>query len=163
MGVWDNLFKRHNVERGKDIENEFKFQSEMQGHEVTRTGIGSDYKRKRVDPFTGRQHTEKWEVKRNNSPLSKRQKKTWGLKVYRSTDTPFGAETRVENRRGEELTRRLDGSYRKARMSDKDPFGIHGMAKRSSRKTSSNDPFGFSALGSSSATRKKKKDPFSLW
>jgi hypothetical protein len=83
MGLFDNMFgkRRNNVERGQEVEDDFKSQSEFQGYEVERTGIGSDHKRSIRDPITGRKRTEVWEEKRNNSPLSERQKKTRGLKV----------------------------------------------------------------------------------
>ena len=150
MGLFDSIFgKRHNVERGKDVEKDFEAQSKMQGYDVERTGIGSDHKRSYRD-FSGKKHTEVWESKRNDSPLSKRQKKTPGLKVYRSYDPspkrPFG-ETRVEDRRGNELQRDI----------------FTGKYKCVPKRQESN-PFDFGFGSSSGQTRKRrKKDDFSFF
>ena len=108
MGIIDFLRAKQQtqVERGQEVEREFKTNKEITGARVKRTGIGSDHKVTYTDAMTGKKRSELWEEKRNNSPLSKRQKQTPGLKVYRrydpSPERPFG-ETRVENRRGDKL------------------------------------------------------------
>ena len=151
LGLFDNLFgKRHNVERGKDVETDFDTQSRMQGYDVKRTGIGSDHKRSYRD-LSGKKHTEVWESKRNDSPLSERQKKKPALKVYRSYDPspkrPFGV-TRVEDRRGNELKRDVfTGKYKRVpKRQESNPFD-----------------FGFSSSSSGQTRKRRKKDDFSFF
>jgi hypothetical protein len=170
MGLFDNLFgKRHNVERGKDVQDEWRMNQDIQGNSYKRRAVGSDYERTVTDPYTGKKHTERWEMKRNNSPLSKRQKQTRGLKVYRSIDTPLGSKVRIENKNGEELERNLfTGKYNKVPKRDSDPFGLNALGGSSSskprRSKANDDPFGVGSMlgsGSGSSKRKRKNDnPF---
>lgn len=146
MGIFD-IFKKTNVERGKEAEDDFRTQSEIQGYKVKRKPIGSDFERSERDPFTGKIHKERWEVKRNSSPLSKRQKATRGLKVARYKDGILGPELRVEDRKGNELRRDVfTGRYQRVRKQDNDPFGINEL------------------LGGSEKPRRgrKRKDPFDI-
>lgn len=164
--MFDKLFGRqNNVERGQEVEHSFKSQAEISGDKVERTGIGSDFKRTRVDPLTGRKTTEYWETKRNNSPVSKRQMKTRGLKVYREIDGPLGPQSRIEDKRGNELQRNMfTGKLERVRKADSDPFGINSMlgggSTSSRRSRKSDDPFGLFGGGSAPKRRRKSKDPF---
>lgn len=169
MGLFDNLFgRRHNVERGQDVEHNFKAQAEMTGDKVERTGIGSDYKRTRIDPLTGRKTTEYWETKRNKSPISKRQMQTRGLKVYRETDGLLGPESRAEDKHGNELQRNIfNGRMERVRKKDKDPFGMNSMfgstSNNKTRRTKSDDPLGFGSMFGGSNTGKRRKKSESDW
>jgi hypothetical protein len=173
MGLFDSLFgKRHNVERGKDVEAEWRANQEIQGNSYKRRAVGSDYERTVTDPYTGRKHTERWEMKRNDSPVSKTQKNTRGLKVYRSYDPspkrPFG-ETKVEDKHGNELERDMfSGKYRKVPKRQSDPFGFNiGNSPKPRRTKANDDPFGVGSMfsGSSSTSKKRRKsdDPFGLF
>jgi hypothetical protein len=172
LGIFD-IFKRSNTERGKEVEDEWRVNQEIQGNNYRRRAIGSDYERTIVDPYTGRRRTERWEMKRNDSPLSETQKKTRGLKVYRSYDPspehPFGG-TRIENSRGEELERNIfTGKYRKVLKKEKDPIGLNTLGKSSSSKSrkskKDDDIFGVGSMfgsSSSQSTSRRNDDPFGV-
>lgn len=52
-------------------------ESSLYGYEVRRTGVGSDYKRRPIEPFGGRRgRWEYKEVKTGGSQLTPRQRKT---------------------------------------------------------------------------------------
>jgi len=171
LGLFDSIFgKRHPVERGKECEDQFRTENEMFGDKIKRTGVGSDFEREKLsDPLTGKTRKEKWEIKRNNSPLSKRQKQTRGLKVARYRDNGFGGfEVSVENRKGEKLEKNLfTGKYEKVPKRQRGPFGLNNStlcgesasSSRSKRHKSNDDLFGFNSnmFGNSSGKRKRKK------
>jgi hypothetical protein len=105
LGLFDNLFgKKHNVERGKEAEDMVKNHYEMQGYEVERTGIGSDYRIRRRNPLTGEiVESRKIEVKRNNSRVSPRQKKERNSTVVRVKDDLFMPSMSEENKRRQRI------------------------------------------------------------
>jgi len=159
LGLFDSIFgKKHNVERGKEVEQDFKAQREIMGEKVERTGIGSDYKITHpANPILGRRkRSEYWDTKRNDSPVSERQKQTRGLKIYRhydpSPERPLG-ETRIENTNGDKLEYDyLKGNYVKAKKQNNDFFS-YGSSTPRKRKSNSWDPF-----GSGSSSRRRNDD-----
>lgn len=169
MGLFDSIFgKKSNVERGREKEDQFRSEREMMGEEVRRTGIGSDFETVHCDPFTGRiSERHKHEIKRNNSPLSKRQKKTRGLIVHRYIDGKdafgIGSQHRVEDKHGNELERDMfTGKYRRK---DRDTFGdmfgagpsSRSLSSKSRRRSSSSDFDSLMGLGGSSNKRNRRK------
>lgn len=96
MGIFDSIVgKKNNVERGKEAEDLVKFQLEIQGKEVIRSGKGSDWIAVDKDIFGRIIKKTPVEVKRNKSQLSKLQKKTKGLKVVRVKDDWLGNPTNI--------------------------------------------------------------------
>ena len=108
MGIFDAFKKKSKEEKekermekiresGKFGEKQFEYDNAL--FELKRTPYGKDYE-KPVTDRNGRRRTESWEVKMNNSPLSKKQKKTKGLWVRRYVMTPHGYERSTEDRSG---------------------------------------------------------------
>lgn len=161
MGFFD-IFKKHNVERGKEAEDHFRNSEEMWGAEIRRKPVGSDFEKIERDPLTGKiTRRERWEVKRNNSPLSERQKKTKGLKVARYKDGIFGPEKTVEDRRGNKLDYDpFTGRYERQKKSEHNMFGESSSSSK--RKSSSADPFGMFGGSNTSKKKRKKSDPYGL-
>jgi len=100
---------------------------------IKRVHHGADYV-KTVRDSAGRVRQEPHEVKKNNSPLSKLQKKTHGLKVDRYVDTPYGPVRKTENRNGEEIKQDpFTGKWKKVRKRDNSGFsgqlGYGGVSK----------------------------------
>jgi hypothetical protein len=161
LGIFDIFRKKqNNVERGREIEDQFENENSILGGGVKRTGIGSDFEKLKRDPLTGRViGKEKWEIKRNNSPLSERQKQTHGLKVYRAIDTPLGQKVRIEDKQGTELVKDWDGRWRRVTERDRDPFGINnlvGSSNSNKGRRNDSDPFGLGSVFGSSEPRKRK-------
>jgi len=162
LGIFDIFRKKkeNNVDRGKEVEDQFRNENTIMGEEVKRTGTGSDFEKLKREPLTGRvTGKEKWEIKRNNSPLSELQKKTHGLKVYRSIDTPLGQKVRIEDKQGNQLVKGWDGRWRKVTERDRDPFGIDslvGSSNSSKRSRNDSDPFGLGSVFGSSEPRRKR-------
>lgn len=68
-----------NIRKGKAAEEQFVMRQRLMGNQVERTGKGSDYRVRRVDPWTGKKGRAKLvEVKSSRtatkSPLQKRTK-----------------------------------------------------------------------------------------
>lgn len=143
-------------ESGKQGERNFEWDNALS--RIKKVHRGRDYD-KYVRDSSGRIRREPHEVKRNNSPLSKVQKKTWGLKVDRYVDTPYGTQKITENRAGERLEQDpLTGKWSKKRKKDRlaSIFGSGSSEgrKRHSRKVK-NDPLA-SLFGSGSSDKRKK-------
>jgi hypothetical protein len=116
---------------GKDGEEQFRRDKAFSN--IERKHHGKDFEEK-VRDYDGKTRKIPWEVKRNNSPLSPKQKKTRNLHVRRYVDTPYGVESRTEDKHGNKLEHNiLSGKYEKV------------------KKTNS-----FSLFGSDSNTKKKK-------
>lgn len=141
---------------------------------VKRVHHGADYV-KTVRDSAGRIRKEPHEVKRNNSPLSKKQKKTWGLKVDRYSNTQYGfVEKRTYNRFGDEIHQDpLTGRWSKVKKRDNNPLGmkttsnnLFGSNTRSNKNRSNdfgsgiNNMFGFGS--SSSSKRSRRNDNYGL-
>lgn len=136
MGIVDSVFgKRSTVERRKDVEEDVKWQSEMQRYEVKRSGTRPNQERTYQDPDTGRQHIEAEESKRNNSLVSPRQRKTRGLKEYRSNDTRYGREVRVEDKNGKRLGCDIfTVRHKKSLKRQSNRFGINSIFENNASK-----------------------------
>jgi len=159
MGFTDFFRKKTNVDRGKEIEKQFEAEQAWSGKKLKRTGRGSDYKTINRDIFTGKKNIEYWEVKRNNSRLSKLQKKTKNLKVYRARDTPLGNEVTVEDKRGNRLVKDWSGKWQKEKKNNENSwFGSNNSTKK--KKTKQNDSLSKMFGSSSSGGRKKSSDSF---
>lgn len=84
MSILDELHKTRkrltlegNKMRGSMAEQSYATSRTLQGYDVRRTGRGSDYVERKVDPFTGyRGPPTQVEIKTGKSPLSDLQKKT---------------------------------------------------------------------------------------
>ena len=103
--MWD-LFKRskkqrkreileQNRENGKHAEDMYRREADLYGIDYKRTGKGHDFEEKRYDWQTGKTRKVKVEVKSNDAPLSKLQKKTRkknpkNYEVRRYNTSPFG-------------------------------------------------------------------------
>ena len=128
MGIFDSMRKLTKKEKSKErMENiresgkqgERNFERDNIFSKIKRVHHGADYE-VTVRDSAGRERTEKHEVKRNNSPLSKLQKKTHGLKVDRYEKTPLGDVRKTYNRNGDELKKDpLTGKWNKVRKRDK--------------------------------------------
>ncbi len=128
MGIFDSVRKLTKKEKNKERmqkiresgkDGEKTFENENMLSNVKRTYTGSDYE-VTVRDSSGRIRKEKWEVKKNNSPLSKRQKETHGLKVKRYRDTPYGKESTIEDRYGNEYKQDVvTGKTTRVRKRDK--------------------------------------------
>ncbi len=84
-----------NKMRGKMGEDTYKMQSQMAGKEVQRTGRGSDFRERKVDPWTGKKGPWKLvEVKSSaTAPVSHLQKKgirSGKVKLVRPGPLGFG-------------------------------------------------------------------------
>ncbi|MGY5143199.1 MAG: hypothetical protein ACW9XH_01835 [Candidatus Nitrosopumilus sp. bin_32a] len=163
MGFFD-AFKKHsgnisNKERmrkirqsGKDGEEQFR--RDKMFSNIERRHHGKDFVEKKTD-WTGKTHETPWEVKRNNSPLSPKQKRTRNLHVRRYVDTPYGVESRTEDKHGNKLEHNmLSGKYEKVKKSNTFSwFGSDSSTKKQKSTRSSYD----SLFGSSSSGKKKSK------
>ena len=103
--MWD-IFKRskkqrkrdileQNRENGKHAEDMYRREADLYGIDYKRTGKGHDFEEKRYDWQTGKTRKVKAEVKSNDAPLSKLQKKTRkknpkNYEVRRYSTSPFG-------------------------------------------------------------------------
>ena len=103
--MWD-IFKRskkqrkrdileQNRENGKHAEEMYRREADLYGIDYKRTGKGHDFEEKRYDWQTGKTRKVKVEVKSNDAPLSKLQKKTRkknpkNYEVRRYSTSPFG-------------------------------------------------------------------------
>lgn len=82
MGLFDELKRWSNrmdndrkQYKGKLAEDGYSWSRSLQSYEIKRTGVGSDFKERKVDWMTGKK--EPWtkvEVKSGNSTLTKRQR-----------------------------------------------------------------------------------------
>ena len=119
---------RDNAAKGKQWEDQVKFNHEMRGEKVERTGYGHDFKVTKTDPWTGKRTAEYIEAKTGNAKLSKLQKKK---------KKQMGSRYKVE--------RDSDGFGGDLFGGSGDLFGGSDMfskkPKRSRRKK--NDPFGW--------------------
>jgi len=139
-------------ERGKETERWSEQDNAFSPYR--KTHVGADYV-KTVHDSAGRERKEPHEVKRNNSPLSKKQKKTRGLKVDRYFDTQYGVERRTYNRAGEELKKDpLTNKWEKVRKRDSSRWSsLLGSNTPSRPKKSSS--FNDNIWGSSPSSKKK--------
>src|SRR4029077_13670449 len=120
-------------ESGKFGEEQFR--NENAFSDIKKRHHGRDFDKTMTD-YRGRKRTERWEVKRNNSPLSEKQKKTWGLKIRRYVDTEYGfVESRTEDRNGNRLEQdAFTGKWKKAKKHQDNlgnMFGTGSLVKRS--------------------------------
>jgi|APSaa5957512535_1039671.scaffolds.fasta_scaffold03375_13 hypothetical protein len=128
MGIFDSVRKLTKKEKSKERmekiresgkQGERNFERDNTFSKIKRVHHGADYE-VTVRDSAGRERTEKHEVKRNNSPLSKLQKKTHGLKVDRYEKTPLGDVRKTYNRNGDELKKDpWTGKWNKVRKKDK--------------------------------------------
>jgi hypothetical protein len=147
MGFFDCLKGNSDNDRMRKIREsgrfgEDQFRNENAFSDIKRRHHGRDFD-KPVRDSRGRTRIEKWEVKRNNSPLSEKQKKTRGLKVRRYVDTKYGfVEGRTEDKNGNRLEQDVfTGKWKKAKKQDNfsNMFGSSSSEPRRSR----NNNFGF--------------------
>jgi hypothetical protein len=149
-------------ESGKDGERHFEQDNAFS--EIKRVHHGADYV-KPVRDSAGRIRNEPHEVKRNNSPLSKLQKKTHGLKVDRYVDTPYGTVKKTYNRNGDQIKQdAFTGKWQKVKKRDSSGFDSMFGAGGSSRSRSNQNGFG-SGLGDmfGSGSSKRKRSSSNSW
>ncbi|MDE1845158.1 MAG: hypothetical protein KGI10_07515 [Thaumarchaeota archaeon] len=127
--MFDVFKKPTNVDRGNEAEDAAKSYLSWRHQKIRRTGRGSDYEGIDVDPFTGKVTKTPYEVKRNDSRLSKKQRRTRGLKVIRVRDDFLGNPTNISEER-------KDGSRIGNRYDDILGFGHN---KKPSRKKTRNE------------------------
>jgi hypothetical protein len=100
-------------ESGKD--GELYFEQDNALANIERVHHGADYERT-VHDSAGRERKVPYEVKRNNSPLSKLQKKTRGLRVVKYINTPYGKVKKMYDRFGNEKEENpLNGKFERVR------------------------------------------------
>lgn len=159
---------------GKDGEEQFRQDKFLSN--IERRHHGKDFVEKEKD-WTGKTHETPWEVKRNNSPLSPKQKRTRNLHVRRYVDTPYGVESRTEDKHGNRLEHNIfSGKWEKVKnrpnlfglssndsskpKKRKSSSSIWGSPKKSSSKKKSDNIWGTSGssslFGSSSPSKRKK-------
>lgn len=126
--MFDIFKKRTNVDRGNEAEDVAKSYLSWRHREVRRTGKGSDYEGVDVDPFTGKERKTPYEVKRNDSRLSNKQRRTRNLKVIRVRDDFLGNPTNISEERKDGS--RIGNQYDNI-------LGL-GHGKKSSRKKTRN-------------------------
>ena len=168
MGFFDRVKKLTKKEKMEKIresgkQGEKNFERDNMFSKVKRVYHGADYEVEVRDSI-GRIRKEKHEVKRNNSPLSKLQKKTHGLKVDRYEETPFGDVKKTYNRNGDELKKDpLTGKWSKVKKRDKSVLTsfFESQSSRKPKKSSRSSMDSF--WGSSSSKRKSKKKSDSIW
>ena len=163
MGFLDNLRKKltkkeRTEERMQKIresgkQGERNFERDNTFSKIKRVYHGADYE-VTVRDSAGRERKEKHEVKRNNSQVSKLQKKTHGLKVDRYEKTLFGDVHKTENRNGDEIKKDpMTGKWKKVRKRDSSVFG--GLSSSgSSNKPKTNTGF---------STTKPKRNSLKIW
>lgn len=141
---------------------EDQFRNENAFSEIRRRHHGRDFD-KPVRDSMGRTRNEPWEVKRNNSPLSEKQKKTRGLKVRRYVDTEYGfVEARTEDKNGNRLEQDMfTGKWKKAKK--RDSFGTMFGVSSSESKRRRNSDYKFGSgidnmFGKRSSSRKKSNE-----
>lgn len=145
-------------ESGKEGEKHFEIDNSLS--EYKRTGHGSDYE-KTVYDSAGRKRKEPHEIKRNNSRLSKLQKKTRGLKVDRYVDTGYGVSKKTEDRFGNELEQDpLTRKWKKMKKRNNNYVlgNVFGSSSTKKRRKKSND-YGFNVdniFGSGSRKKRRK-------
>lgn len=125
----DIFRKPTNVDRGNEAQDVAKSYLSWRHQKVRRTGIGSDYEGVDVDPFTGKEKKTPYEVKRNDSRLSDKQRRTRNLRVIRVRDDFLGNPTNISEER-------KDGS-RVGNQYD-NILGLNTV-KKSTRKKTRND------------------------
>lgn len=141
-------------ESGKQGERHFEYDNALSRYK--RVHQGADYV-KYVRDSAGRTRKEPHEVKRNNSPLSKKQKKTWGLKVDRYIDTPYGVEKVTENRAKERLKQDpLTGKWHKVRK--RDTSGLSSFLGTSSTKKQKQSKSIYDSFWGSNSKRKSRNN-----
>ncbi len=161
MGFFDAFKKRSgnisNKERmrkirqsGKDGEEQFR--RDKMFSNIERKHHGKDFVEKETD-WTGKTREIPWEVKRNNSPLSPKQKRTRNLHVRRYVDTPYGVESRTEDKHGNKLEHNmLSGKYEKVKKRNNVLSWFSSDSTTKKRKSNSFD----NLFGSGSSSKPKK-------
>ena len=150
---------------GKD--GEAQFERDKMFSNIKRKPHGRDYDEYQTD-WSGKTRRIPWEVKRNNSPLSPKQKKTRNLHVRRYIDTPYGVESKTEDKHGNQLEHNiLTGKYEKVKKRNTlSWFSSDSNSKKRKSKKSSDSLWGSSSSslwGSSTKKSKSKKSSDSLW
>ena len=164
MGLFD-VFRKgsdsiSNRERMRKIrqsgrDGEEQFERDKIFSNIERKHHGKDYVEK-VSDWTGKTRKIPWEVKRNNSPLSSKQKRTRNLHVRRYVDTPYGVESRTEDKHGNRLEHNmLSGKYEKVQK-QRSIGSLFGSGSSSKRKKSSGSSYD-SLFGSGSSSKRKRK------
>jgi hypothetical protein len=165
LGFFDFLKGHDNHERMRKIREsgrfgEEQFRNDNAFSDIKKRHHGRDFD-KTVTDYQGRKRTERWEVKRNSSPLSEKQKKTRGLKVRRYVDTKYGfVESRTEDKNGNRLEQDVfSGKWKKAKKHQDNldnMFGAGSSGKQKKTGSGFDDMFDFG----SSSRRKRKQDGF---
>ena len=127
---------------GKDGEERFRQDKFLSN--IERRHHGKDFVEKQTD-LTGKTREISWEVKRNNSPLSPKQKNTRNLHVRRYVDTKYGVEARTEDKHGNRLEHNIiSGKWEKIKKSKLNLLWNHSESRRSSDKEKNHTVFGSS-------------------
>ena len=153
-------------ESGKSGEEQFRRDNFL--NDIERKHHGRDFDEKTRDS-RGRTRRIPWEVKRNNSPLSKKQKKTRNLHVRRYVDTPYGVESRTEDKHGNRLEHNMfTGKWEKVKKQKSSGFSFFGSNQTSKkRKSKSSDSLWGSnssdSIWGTGTKRKSKRNSDSFW
>ena len=165
MGLFDGLRNLSRKERTRERmrkiresgkEGERRFEQDNAFSKVKRVHHGADYE-KIVHDSAGRERKIPYEVKQNDSPLSKLQKKTHGLRVIRYVNGPYGKVKKMYNRNNEEIQEvPFTNRVKKVRKQNRSIFNVQlgsgGISQSRPRSSSGFDSmFG---LGGSSSRRK---------
>ena len=173
-GIFDNYQKLTKRERnreqmdkirqsGKDGERHFEQDNTFS--KIERVHHGADYQ-KTVHDSSGRERVVPYEVKRNNSPLSRLQKKTRGLRVVKYIDTPYGQVKKMYDRFGNEKRENpLTNKFERVRKRDTLEGGLLGFGSSSKPKKpiSSNKKFLDAFFSSSKPSGRRKSSSVDLW
>jgi hypothetical protein len=162
-GIFGKRSSLSNKERMKKIrqsgkEGEAQFRRDKFLSNIERRYHGKDFVEKKTD-WDGKTHETPWEVKRNNSPLSPKQKRTHNLHVRRYVDTKYGVESRTEDKHGNRLEHNIvSGKWEKAKNKP-NPFGFGGSTDSSKpKKTKSSN-----SIWGSFSNKKRKSKSDSIW
>jgi hypothetical protein len=157
-------------ESGKDGEEQFRRDNVFSN--IERKHHGRDFDEHQTD-WTGKTIKKiPWEVKKNDSPLSPKQKKTRNLHVRRYVDTQYGRESRTEDKHGNKLEHNMfTGKWEKVKKQKTSGFSLFGddsnpkkkssTKKKRTSKKKSDSIFGNSnsmdaLFGGGSSTKKKR-------
>jgi len=171
MGFFDAFRKRSDPisngermrkirESGKDGEEQFRRDNVFSN--IERKHHGRDFDEHQKD-WTGKTVKKiPWEVKKNNSPLSPKQKKTKNLHVRRYIATPYGNESHTEDKHGNKLEHNMfTGKWEKIKKEKTSSFSLFGSnsdtKKKNSSKKKSDSIFGSSSMDSLFGSSTKKK------
>ncbi len=156
MGFFDKFRNKDRMEKirqsGRDGEEQFRRDNMFS--DIKRKHHGKDFEEHTTD-WTGKTTKTSWEVKRNKSPLSKKQMRTRNLHVRRYVDTGYGmVESRTEDKHGNRLEQNmLSGKWEKVKKQDYSGLFSSSSSSKPKKKSSS----------STKKRRTSRKKSDSIW